>query len=169
MCIYWDGNILKKLDSRNWNKGSYTVEASLILPLIFFVLLYFIYFSFYLHDKEIMTNVAYETALVGSSGGIIDGASIRRYSKEELLVYGDNRIDGILISTKLKNILVENDEKEIRVSISGEFLNPFSSGFGFQLFTEKEIIIVQTIKCQDSPDYVRRSQVVVEGIKKLWE
>lgn len=169
MYIPWDGDILKKLSLKTWNKGSYSVEASLLLPFIFFVLLYFIYFTFYLHDKEVMTNVAYEIALTGSSGGIIEEATMRKYSKGELLAYGESRINGTLLSTKIKNIVVENRERETKVSIVGEFLNPLSDGLGIPILIKDEINIVQMVKAQNSPDYVRKGQVLIEGIKELWK
>ncbi len=169
MCIYWNGDDLKKLNINDWNKGSYTVEASLLLPFIFFILLYFICFAFYLHDKEVITNVAYEIALVGSGGGFIEKSSFRSYSKEELLAYGNNRISKVLISTKIKNIIVEKKEGEVIVSIFGEYLNPLFNGFGISILADNEIKIKQAVKIQESPDYVRKNQVVVERIKKLWE
>lgn len=160
---------MKKLNINDWNKGSYTVEASLLLPFIFFILLYFICFAFYLHDKEVITNVAYEIALVGSGGGFIEKSSFRSYSKEELLAYGNNRISKVLISTKIKNIIVEKKEGEVIVSIFGEYLNPLFNGFGISILADNEIKIKQAVKIQESPDYVRKNQVVVERIKKLWE
>lgn len=169
MCLSRDGDILNKLNQRNWNEGSYTIEASLLLPFIIFILLYFLYFAFYLHDKEVMNNVAYEIALLGSSGGVIEESDFRSYDTGELLAYGNKRIKEVLISTRLRDIKVENGNKEIKVYIYGEFLNPLSNGFGIVNLMEKEIKIFQAVKLQNSPEYVRKSQVIVERIKKLWE
>lgn len=169
MCVSRHGDILKKPNQTKWDEGSYTIEASLLLPFIIFILLYFIYFAFYLHDKEVMNNVAYETALLGSSGGVIEEASFRSYYTDELLSYGNKRIKGVLISTKLRDIKVENGNQEIKVYISGEFINPLSKEFAMVPLMEKEIMISQAVKIQNSPEYVRKSQVIVERIKKLWE
>lgn len=169
MYIHGDGVILRKLRLKKWSRGSYTIEASLLLPFIFFVLIYFIYFAFYLHDKEVINHVAYETAFVGSVGGFIEKSTFREYDKEELLEYSYSRIDKILISTNVRDITVEKGNGKIKVSIFGEFLNPLSNGFGISLLMDKEINIIQTVKIQNSPTYLKRGQVMLEKIKRVWE
>ena len=49
-----------------YQKASYTIEASFIMPLIFSVIILLIYGSFYLHDKAVLSGSAYEAALYGS-------------------------------------------------------------------------------------------------------
>jgi len=49
----------------NWHKkGSYTVEASLLMVIIITLLTAVIYLGFFLHDRAYLQNAAYETALV---------------------------------------------------------------------------------------------------------
>lgn len=47
-------------------KGSFTVELSLLMPLIFFVIFSMVSLSFYMHHKVWLTASAYEAAGVGA-------------------------------------------------------------------------------------------------------
>ena len=47
--------------------GSITVEMSFLMPMILFLILSCILAVFYYHDKNIISGVAYETAVVGST------------------------------------------------------------------------------------------------------
>lgn len=51
---------------KRWLKGSYTVEASFLLPMILSVIVLIIYLSFYLHDRAVLSSAAYTAALRGS-------------------------------------------------------------------------------------------------------
>lgn len=46
--------------------GVTTVEMAYIAPLILFVFLAIVYVTFYFHDKNILSGMAYETAVVGA-------------------------------------------------------------------------------------------------------
>ena len=47
--------------------GSMTVEMSLLMPIILFLILSCILTVFYFHDKNIIAAAAYETSVVGST------------------------------------------------------------------------------------------------------
>ncbi len=47
-------------------KGSYTVEASLLFPFILSVIVFIMYMSFFLHDRCVMNQSAYQAALRAS-------------------------------------------------------------------------------------------------------
>ncbi|MBO4375606.1 MAG: pilus assembly protein [Lachnospiraceae bacterium] len=47
-------------------KGSYTVEASLLFPFILSVIILLMYISFFMHDKCVMNQSAYQAALRAS-------------------------------------------------------------------------------------------------------
>lgn len=47
-------------------KGSFTVEAACVMPLILLVLFGTIYLSFFVHNRAWLTAAAYESALSGS-------------------------------------------------------------------------------------------------------
>ena len=46
--------------------GSFTIEASFVVPIVLLVFMVGIYFIFYFHDKNILMGAVYETAVVGS-------------------------------------------------------------------------------------------------------
>lgn len=47
-------------------KGSYTIEASFLLPMILTIIVMIMYIAFILHDREILASAAYTSALRGS-------------------------------------------------------------------------------------------------------
>lgn len=58
---------MKRIKSRRRLDGSFTVEMSVIVPLILFLILECILVFFYYHDKNILAGAAYETAVAGST------------------------------------------------------------------------------------------------------
>ena len=84
--------------------GSFTIEASFVVPIILMVFMASVYIIFYFHDKNILSGAAYETAVVGSER--------KSYKKEELEAYFRRRIKGKLIvfSNVKENIEVEKEE-----------------------------------------------------------
>lgn len=60
-------------------RGSFTIEASLIIPLILFVFSVLLYTLFYFHDKNIVTAIAHETLAVGSGREEVDEEELERY------------------------------------------------------------------------------------------
>ena len=59
--------ILVWLKGRASWKGSYTVEAALVFPVILFVLAALLIMAFYVHDGGILQSFACETAVAGSN------------------------------------------------------------------------------------------------------
>lgn len=54
-------------DRRNYVNGSFTVEMSLLMPMILFLIMCCVLACFYYHDKNIIAGAAYETAVIGST------------------------------------------------------------------------------------------------------
>lgn len=54
---------------REWGawKGSYTVEAALVLPIVLFVLAALLILAFYVHDRGVLQSLACETAVAGNN------------------------------------------------------------------------------------------------------
>ena len=59
--------IMAWLRTRAFWKGSYTVEAALVFPIILFVLAALLILAFYVHDRGILQSLACETAVAGSN------------------------------------------------------------------------------------------------------
>lgn len=70
-------------------KGSFTVEASVIVPTVLLMFVVLIYILFYYHDKNIISGAAYETVVVGTER--------TAHEEQELEQYFQSRIRGKLI------------------------------------------------------------------------
>ena len=51
---------------KGWRTGSFTVEASLLLPLLIFLIFVFFVLSLYLHDRSVLASCAAELAGKGA-------------------------------------------------------------------------------------------------------
>lgn len=57
-------------------KGSFTVEAALIMPMILLVVFGCLYLFFFVHNRAWLTAAAYEAALAGSMEGVKEDGKI---------------------------------------------------------------------------------------------
>lgn len=55
-----------------YRRGSLTVEASLIFPMVFTCIVFVIYMGFFLHDLSIIKSVSMEAVLYGARGEMLD-------------------------------------------------------------------------------------------------
>ena len=69
-------------------RGSFTVEATYIIPLILIVIGVAMYLLFYYHDKNVLLGTAHETAAYG--------AGLRKTDQDALENYFTSRIKGKL-------------------------------------------------------------------------
>lgn len=91
-------------------KGSYTVEASFLLPMFFFLILYLLYMSFFLYNQCVIVQGSYRTAL-----------SIQRLpgKEEERLLYGEEKYKEVVtkrlagISSLDKKIIFQGQDVEV--------------------------------------------------------
>ena len=51
---------------RKIKKGSFTIEAALLMPLVLMILIGVLYLDFFVHDRAYLTAAAYEAAVSGS-------------------------------------------------------------------------------------------------------
>ena len=82
-----------------------TLEASLILPVIFAGIIFTIYLGIYLYDISVMKQVAHIAALRGSQ--------LTEASMNEVKIYTEQQLDKLLDS---KILMKENLQTEIKVS-----------------------------------------------------
>ncbi len=57
-------------------KGSFTVEAACVMPLILFTLMGLLYLCFFVHNRVWLTAAAYESAISGAMEGIWENGSV---------------------------------------------------------------------------------------------
>lgn len=99
---------MKKSKWKEGQKGSFTIEASVMVPMICMVLLLILYVIFYYHDKNILSGATYETA-VWASGR-------KNYEEEEIKSYFQKRIRGKLILFGSVQEEIQVEKEEIRIS-----------------------------------------------------
>lgn len=92
-------------------KGTLTIEAAVIIPIILFIFAALIHILFYWHDKCILMSTAHETAAVGSSREGI--------SELELEYYFFDRMDGKLLLFTRVECLTRLDDKKVTVICDG--------------------------------------------------
>lgn len=94
--------------------ASMTIEMSMIIPLVLFIIMGFILIVFYFHDKNILNGAASETAIAGSAK--FRGAE--EISEEELERFCRERIQGKCIFLVSHQIDITVSDENIVVEIS---------------------------------------------------
>ena len=103
---------MKMKDDQKNLKGSFTVEMSLLMPFLLFLIMGCILAVFYYHDKNILSGTAYETAVVGSTlAREKDG--VEESKLEELF---RERIQGKCILFGATQVHITMEDKMIEVS-----------------------------------------------------
>lgn len=67
-------------------RGSFTIEAALLMPVIFLVLMGVLYLNFFVHNRAWLTAAAYEAAVSGSMEGYSKNGKVyekSRYSGQD--------------------------------------------------------------------------------------
>ena len=106
-------------------KGSYTVEAALLMTVLIPVLMGIIYLGFYLHNSALLKNAAYETAVYGSL------CHSQKESKKLVEKKKEEAVKGRLLGMQAVSGNVEIEDKKISVVYSGQMKLPGFTGSFF--------------------------------------
>lgn len=101
-----------------WMRGSFTVEASLLMTIILPVLVALIYTGFYIHDSAILQGAACEVAAMGSNLAMEEDRESILYRKMEELKTGR------LLGTREVAASLSISKTRVSVSYSGNFYVP---------------------------------------------
>lgn len=110
-------------------RGSFTVEATVVVPLVLFVVGALCYLLFYYHDKNVMMSAAHETVVYGSYVENLDEEILKNYMEERVkgkcLLFSNCKID-IVIQKEEINLLVTSAKgpMSLRVQSSSMTTNP---------------------------------------------
>lgn len=88
-------------------RGSLTIEAAVIVPILLWVFAVVIMLLLYYHDKNVVTVTAHETAVVG--------CGTKNMSSEEMEVYFQKRLFGKLLLFPNVDIEAKLEEKDVHV------------------------------------------------------
>lgn len=69
---------------KRYVRGSFTIEASIIVPLILTIFALVVSMLFYYHDKNIVSAIAHETLVMGCSREEISEEEIEKYLRTRL-------------------------------------------------------------------------------------
>ena len=136
--IYRSNDFMRRI------KGSFTVEAAVIVPLIVFIFGVLLHILFYWHDKNILISTAHETAVFGSGRDQISEIELEYYffsrMEEKLLLF--NRVECVSYI----------EEDKVRVVFDGSRGQMVAKG-------------MSTVSRTDPEGYIRN----VRKLKKLGE
>lgn len=112
---------MRRTDRKGQENGYMTVEASLIMPLVFLVILFIIYVGFYQHDRCVMEQAAYRAALRGSSLYGADKDEKYRAVEDTLRELTEN---GLVVMEETHEIQIKEQitilsEGNLRIPLSG--------------------------------------------------
>lgn len=145
---------IKKLE------GSYTVEAALLFPLILSVIILVMYISFFLHDRCVMNQSAYQAALrasrVKTSEGKVMGTAERA---------ADELMEKCMLATTGVTHSVDISGSEIKVRYEGTLRIP--AGVLFMNIYGSDGIRVEgsgSAKRKDPVRFIRQCRMVERTI-----
>ncbi len=106
-------------------RGSMTVEASFLMPMIMFLIMGCILAVFYYHDKNILSGAAYETAVVGSTkaretGGVTEGELeqlFRERVKGKCIMFSNVRA-AVSVGKDEIEVTAAADRRSMKVSVT---------------------------------------------------
>ena len=129
-----------------WNlRGSFTVEASFIVPMILLVIMACIFAVFYYHDKNILLGAAYEASVVGSS----KSREVNGVDSDEIQSLAYERLQGKCIFLNHSQVEVGLSEEEIKVEVSASARRMEMSGSEKASITDPEKYIRDLRKIQN--------------------
>ena len=105
------GNSLKKI-CRYRLKGSFTIEASVIVPMVMLIMLSLILLTFYIHDRALLTSA--------SISAILENAS-ERSDIGALKSEAEQRIHSQLIAAYDIYVSADSNDGSFSISASGDF------------------------------------------------
>ena len=117
--------------------GSITVDMSFLMPMILFLILSCILAVFYYHDKNIISGVAYETAVVGST----KAREREGVTAEELQELFEQRLQGKCILFPGVRAKIGVGEEEIKVEVIASWNRIQMSTVKYASVTEPETYI----------------------------
>ena len=79
---------------RKIKKGSFTIEAALLMPLVLMILIGVLYLDFFVHDRAWLTAAAYEAAVSGSMEGYKKKGNIYEKADIQGRMLGDIGLPG---------------------------------------------------------------------------
>lgn len=142
-------------------KGSYTVELSLLSPLILGVVVFILYVSIYFYNAGVMKIMAFSTAL--------EAEKCVMYKEEEQIEFleemGQEKVEGKLLGMGEITTAVKIDKSIYTVGYKGKLALPFFTGVFLPDSLSWEISVESKSECHKEKDWIQN----IRRIMKLGE
>lgn len=149
---------------RIWKlKGSYTIEASLILPIIIYIVISFLYECFFLHDINVMEAVVRRLVIEervmknNMFGEVMPGVQDLEYKTSQEV------IEEVILTDHI-NTDIELSENTVKITCTGEFTVPFR---GLLLIHTHDIQIKTVGKLDHCSSFVRKCKVILDTVQTI--
>lgn len=179
-------SLLEDLNMYRTVKAGFTIEAVFITPLVFFIVVFIIYESFYLHDIckiRGTTNMAIHKATINLKHeadiwtGKVDYNEINKGLITSIFGNGDTKERDIenyirrqlskgLLATNIVDVHASKGSFELSIKVEGKFLFPLKGLIG--LINLDTSLLVEAQSSYHYPaDFVRISEVILETGSKI--
>lgn len=136
-------------------KGSYTVEAAFIFPLVMSVIVLIIYLSFFIHDRAVMDAASYQAAMRGSF--VTSGKSDFLKKAEKA---GDALLKEALLVTRVSEKNIEMKNNTLTVTYSGIMNIPGGVNFIPGIPSELKMNVKSSATRLDPTGFVRSCRII---------
>ncbi len=156
----------RKMAPKGQLRGSYTVEASLLMGILLAVLVAVIYMGFYLHDRAFLQGAAYEAAVTAClhQDDVEPDASLTVGAKRAQALV-KKRMLGTRNATAAETL----DEKTVRVTCAGNFRVP---GMASKFFGKKKLsvnagVTLTTMRPSRRIQKIRGVAKVIDSVRRV--
>ena len=139
-------------------RGSFTVEAAVIVPLTMFIVVTFIYMAFYLHDRVIMSCIGADYILENAADYSGSLADIEENTEEMLK-------SRLIIADKISVSVSEDDGAAL--SSSAKIAMPFSFITDIMGSSAEDIESTVNISMLDGRKALLKYQAIADGAELL--
>ena len=136
-------------------KGSYTVEAAFIFPLVMSVIVLIIYLSFFIHDRAVMDAASYQAAMRGSLVTCDRSDFLKKAEKA-----GDDLLKEALLVTRISEKNIEMKNNTLTVTYSGIMNIPGGVSFIPGIPAELRLNAKSSATRLDPTGFVRSCRVI---------
>lgn len=168
-------------------KGSYTLEAAILIPLILYLITALLYTCFLLHDKGVIEGIVHITVLNGEKTAFKNADSVTgkidydRYIEEGIfhLLYDrteetasmkkllENDLTEGVIFADISGVMVEIGKKDITVNVSCEFSMPIKGVWEFFQRGGTQFTYTEKKDFDSNEEFIRLFQIGMDTGKEL--
>lgn len=134
-------------------KGSFTVEAVLLVPLLILLTFVFVYFSIYVYDKALMVNDVNSIAIKAHDRSLYSGKTINEICNEAFTVI---REEHPYLAIKNLEMNLEKEGLTTTVTISGDWEVPIWSDYFSTVSACARIDVIDPVKVMYTTKNVER-------------